>query len=133
MSTKKLLLALCFVQGLILTFTPFVLYPVCSDFAADGARMKCFHSGMFITLTSILILICIALSYLGRLPNIMLAAASILAFMCWFVPHNFIGLCGTPEHSCRAVAMPHVGIFAAVIIVLSVSCMIFGFIGGKDR
>lgn len=95
--------------------------------------MKCFYSGIFITIMAVLIMICIASSFLGRLRNLSLSAASVMAFMCWVIPNEFLGLCSNPDHACRASTMPHVGIFVAVIIVLAVSCMTFNFIGGKDR
>ena len=113
--------------------TSFVLYPVCDNLTPDGSRMHCFYSGVFITIMALFILICIALSYLGRLQNLSLIAASVTAFMCWVIPHEVIGLCGNPEHLCRASTMPHAGIFSAVIIVLAVLCMTFNFITGKVR
>ncbi len=127
------MLALSFLQGLVLTLTPFVFFPVCQDFAPDGSRMHCFYSGVFITITGILIMLCIASSFLGMLRNLSLIAASIMAFMCWVIPNEFLGLCGNPEHPCRASTMPHVGVFSAVIIVLAVVCMTFNFINGKGK
>lgn len=125
--------ALSLLSSIVLTLTPFVLYPVCQELAQDGTRMKCFYSGIFITIMGILIMLCLVLSYLGKLPNISLAAASVLAFMSWLIPHEYIGLCANPEHSCRASTMPHAGVCVIVIIMLSVLCMIFGFILGKDK
>ena len=130
---KKILLALNFLSALVLMLSPFVLFPVCQELRADGTRMKCFDSGIFITVIAVLILIVLALSFLfNKFPNLSLSFASVLAFACWFVPEKFIGLCGNPQHACRAITMPYVGVFAALIVLLSFTGLIFNFIGGKD-
>lgn len=126
--------------GLILALSPFVLFPVCNDTRPDGAFMGCFYLGVFITLMGVLIILFALIAILEKFSSLCVIFSGICAVMCWLVPNGIIkisgskwacGLCANPEHSCRALTLPAVGIIAALIIIFCIVDITINFILGK--
>ncbi|MBQ7560636.1 MAG: DUF4418 family protein [Synergistaceae bacterium] len=126
--------------GLILALSPFVLFPVCNDTRPDGAFMSCFYSGVFICLMGVLIILFALIAIYGNFSSLCVIFAGVCAVMCWLVPNGIIkisgskwacGLCANPEHSCRALTIPAVGIIAALIIIFCIVDITINFILGK--
>ena len=70
--------------GAHLTLMPFVLFPVCAELKPDGTPMKCWYSGIFITVMGVLIAGFALMSLRGKLPivfTVLSAAAALMLFV----------------------------------------------------
>lgn len=136
-SPALFLLWLNTVLGVVLALTPFVLFPVCAELKPDGTPMKCWYSGIFITIMGIAAVAFALLSILGKLPVVFTILSAAAALMCWLVPNGIIGLtgenwacglCADPSHACRAVTLPALGTLVVAIVIVSVAALIFMFV-----
>ena len=120
--------------GLLTALTPFLLFPVCSQVKPDGSHMACYYSGVIIMLLGIVIVLSSLASLLSsRFIMTSLSVSAICALLCWLIPNGSIpvsgaGLCGNMEHACRAVTMPKAGIFAALIVAISLAGSVINFV-----
>ena len=71
MKTQKFLLWLNAALGAVLALTPFVLFPVCTEPRPDGTPMKCWYSGVFITIMGVLLVAFSLMSLWGKLPSLL--------------------------------------------------------------
>ena len=130
----KYYLGLNALTGLLIALTPFVLFPVCSQTKIDGSHMACYYSGIVIMLLGIVIVLCSLAAILSsRFIMLSLSVSAICALLCWLIPNESIqisgvGLCSNLEHACRAVTMPKTGMFAALIIFISIAGSVINFV-----
>ena len=135
---KKSLLSLNLVASVALALTPFVLFPICEMLTTDGTHMGCYYSGIFITCMGSLIAFLTLAVFLTRKFIALYAVSSIIAAcLCWLVPNKVIvlwmcGLCGNPEHACRASTMPAVSVIAAIIVVLCTALLVINLVTGRN-
>ena len=127
-------------SGLILALSPFVLFPVCDNMRPDGNFMGCFYSGVFITFMGVLIVLFAIIAICKKFSTLCVIFSGICAVLCWLVPNGIIkisgsnwacGLCANPEHSCRALTLPAVGIIALLIIIFCIVDITVKFISGN--
>ena len=124
----KYTLALDSILASALALTPFILFPVCSLTGPDGSYMDCYYSGLIITLLgSVIVLASLTAIFTSRFYTASFIIAAISAVSCWLIPQR-IGLCSNYQHACRAVTMPKVGIFIAIIVIVSVAGLIINFV-----
>ena len=120
--------------GLAIALTPLVVFPVCSQLKSDGSPMGCYYSGILITILGIIIVLSSLTAILSsRFVMSSLSVSAISALLCWLIPNRIIpvsgiSLCGNLEHACRAITMPKVGIFVALVIVVSFAGAIVNFV-----
>ena len=136
---KKIFSFASIILGLIMALTPFLIFPVCDGMKPDGTPMNCFYSGMFIASMGLFVAIFSLTSMRSKLHSIFVIFSGACAVSAWLVPNGIIhvagsnwacGLCANPEHSCRALTLPAVGVLAIVIVVLCVVALIFDFVKG---
>ena len=133
---KKLIHILSLALGLLLALAPFILFPVC-ELMPGGNPMRCWYSALLIQGLGSAIGILSLMGLWRRLSSVVHVAVAVAALMCWLVPHQIVrvdgwpfGLCGNPEHACRAVTMPAVGLLVAAVVTLSVLGLILNFVKG---
>lgn len=123
--------------GAILALTPFILFPVCAEPRPDGTPMKCWYSGIFITVMGVLIAGFALMSLRGKLPIVFTVLSAAAALMCWLVPNGIVslagngwacGLCADPGHACRAVTLPALGCIVTAIIIVSAAALVLKFV-----
>ena len=135
---RKVLLHVNMLSGIVLGLSPFVLFQVCDTLKPDGTPMGCHYSGVFITCMGVLVaLLSIAVLLSRKFIASYAVCSAAAASLCWLVPNRIVvvspcGLCGNPDHACRAVTMPAVGIIAAILIVSSTALLIMGLVTGRS-
>ncbi len=140
MRSQKILLCLNAALGAALALTPFILFPVCAEPGPDGTPMKCWYSGIFITVMGVLIAGFALMSLRGKLPIVFTVLSAAAALMCWLVPNGIVtlagegwacGLCADPGHACRAVTLPALGVLVPGVVLVSVFVLILNFVQGR--
>lgn len=140
MRSQKILLWLNAALGAALALTPFILFPVCAEPGPDGTPMKCWYSGIFITVMGVLIAGFALMSLRGKLPIVFTVLSAAAALMCWLVPNGIVtlagegracGLCADPGHACRAVTLPALGVLVPGVVLVSVFVLILNFVQGR--
>ena len=140
MKVQKFLLWLNAVLGAALALTPFVLFPVCAELKPDGTPMKCWYSGVFITIMGALIVAFALMSLRGKLPIVFTVLSAAAALMSWLVPNGIVtlagegwacGLCADSAHACRAVTLPALGVLVAVVPLVSAAVLTLNFVQGR--
>ena len=137
MRIKKYILIANSILGLLIAFTPFVLFPVCSALKPDGSHMGCFYSGIFITVMGVIVLLFSLLALKAKFSSLFTLLSACAGLMCRLVPNRIItlegdgwlcGLCSMENHSCRADTMPAIYALISVLIVLSVIYLVVNFV-----
>ena len=135
---RKILLYVNLIAGAVLALSSFVLFPVCEMLKPDGTPMGCYYSGIFITAVGVVIaLLTLAVILSRKFMRLYSLCAIIAVSFCLLVPHKIVtlnpcGLCGNPEHACRAVTMPAVSVIVAIIIVCSTALLVFSLVTGRN-
>ena len=140
MKGQKFLLWLNAGLGAVLALTPFVLFPVCAELKPDGTPMKCWYSGIFITIMGALIVAFSLMSLWGKRPAVFMILSAAAALMSWLVPNGIVtlagegwacGLCADSSHACRAVTLPALGVLVSGVVLVSVFVLILNFVQGR--
>ncbi len=137
MKAQKLLLWLNAGLGAVLALTPFILFPVCAELRPDGTPMKCWYSGIFITVMGVLTVGFSLMALWGKLPAVFALLSAAAALMCWLVPNGIVtiagetwacGLCADPNHACRAVTSPALAVIVPLAVLVSVFFLVLRFV-----
>lgn len=135
---KKLSLVVL-VLGVILALASFVLFPICSKLMANGGHMKCWYSGIFVTVMGGVVVLSSLISLTGRLLPLWYIVSGAAALLCWLVPRGIVkvagdgwacGLCGNPEMACHATAVK-VDWIAGAIVLFCVIGLLTSFVRGN--
>ena len=137
MKMQKFLSLLNAILGVALSLTPFVLFPVCAEPRPDGTPMNCWYSGVFLTVMGIVVVAFSLLSFWGKLPALFTVLSAVAAVMCWLVPNRIISLagegwacalCSRPDHACRAVTAPVLGVLVMASALICVAALVLNFV-----
>lgn len=138
---KKILSTLGLLLAVVLALTPFVLFPVCETLTPMGTPMKCYYSGVFVTMTGIAtILLALGTLFFKRGTPFFRILMIIASFFCIAVPRGIItvkirggvcGLCASAGHQCVTSTMPALWWIAGGIIVLEFFALLWDFVGGE--
>lgn len=129
--------------ALVLGFSPFHLFPVCTQLMANGRHMSCYYSAWLIVGIAVAIgiislatirwnnkigknisyLIILGLAILGyALPKRMIAVGH-MKLQGWQ-----IGLCMSPDMPCQSTTMPAVTVLLLVIGLLAIEGLVLNFL-----
>lgn len=135
--------------GILLAFTPFTLFPVCTKLMKNGGHMACYYSGKLIVAMGIVIAVCSVWMMLKPSKKTSLIGHLIIfvaSFACYALPHRLIGvgnmqqdgwmigLCKDPMMQCNHTTMPSVHIIVGIVCTISLLAFVMATLKeGKDH
>ncbi len=141
------------VISLVITLTPFVLFPVCSGLLPNGTHMKCHYTGIFVTsLGAVMTLVLIINLFVKKkvFSYISYIGAIVLSSFMYMVPHQVIklgdkmklgwevGFCRMAIKdgvvmTCFTKTKPALNVLIPTMILVGMVAIIFVFLGEDNE
>ncbi len=153
MLKNKLINIISVIVSLVITLTPFVLFPVCSGTLPNGSHMKCYYTGIFVTALGAVMTLILLINLLSK-KKICSYSSYILAIvfssLMYIVPHQVIklgdkmklgwevGFCRMAMKdgkvmTCFTKTAPALNILIPTMILISIVAIILVFLGENNE
>ncbi len=152
MLKNKIIKIIQLIISIVITLTPFVIFPVCAGVLPNGTHMKCYHSGMFVTALGAFVTILLIINLFTKkkvysyILNFIVIIATSLMYM---VPHQVIklgdkmklgwevGFCRMAMKNgkvmtCFTQTKPALNILIPTMILVSIIAIILVFLGDDN-
>ncbi len=153
MLKSKIMNIISIIISLVITLTPFVLFPVCSGLLPNGSHMKCYYTGIFVTaLGAVMTLVLITNLFMKKkvFSYISYTVAIIISSFMYMAPHQVIklgdkmklgwevGFCRMAMKNgkvmtCFTKTQPMLNILIPVMILVGIIALILVFLGEENE
>ncbi len=153
MLKSKIMNIVSIIISLVITLTPFLLFPVCSGLLPNGSHMKCHYTGIFVTILGSVMTIILIINLLMKkkiFSYISYTVAIIITSFMYMAPHQIIklgdkmklgwevGFCRMAMRdgrvmTCFTKTQPMLNILIPVMILVSVIAIILVFLGEENE
>ncbi len=153
MLKNKIINIISVIISLVITLSPFVLFPVCSGTLPNGSHMKCFYTGIFVTALGAVMTLILVINLLSKKKICSYASytlAIVFSSLMYMVPHQVIklgdkmklgwevGFCRMAIKdgkvmTCFTQTKPALNILIPTMILVSIIAIIFIFLGESNE